>query len=254
MSWNSANIIFCYPRYVTLHVSVWVEIPFGVLNLHHKKSRSTWACELKCFSYFYLSALPGHAPRERVSWNAVVSVILINPFVTLHVSVWVEIPKRYYKAWSQWSRSTWACELKFEYEKHRLCYVRHAPRERVSWNDKIHILWYNLYVTLHVSVWVEIGAKRKSKFKTCVTLHVSVWVEMTRFLNLREKKQVTLHVSVWVEIEEFSTKHSWYSVTLHVSVWVEIFIIGHFIVRLLVTLHVSVWVEIVILWRKCWVL
>ena len=33
----------------------------------------------------------GHAPRERVSWNANKSAKPLLLFVTLHVSVWVEI-------------------------------------------------------------------------------------------------------------------------------------------------------------------
>ena len=79
---------------VTLHVSVWVEIQKFVAN-----------------SWLFSS----HAPRERVSWNVnTIFVIFIYP-VTLHVSVWVEISLN---AWERTkgaeSRSTWACELKFD--------------------------------------------------------------------------------------------------------------------------------------------
>ena len=76
--------------------------------------------------------------------------------VTLHVSVWVEIPVVIAVSTPAVSRSTWACELKFN---HLLCRGNsnmsrstwacelklllqrnfyglhcHAPRERVSWN------------------------------------------------------------------------------------------------------------------------
>ena len=100
------------------------------------------------------------------------------------------------------SRSTWACELKL-YEKQELKkqLAGHAPRERVSWNDKnfgsfdfglghaprervswnIRQLWYekSTLVTLHVSVWVEIEVKPLVYGEGSVTLHVSVWVEIT---------------------------------------------------------------------------
>ena len=34
--------------------------------------------------------------------------------------------------------------------------LRHAPRERVSWNQLIQLQKHKGNVTLHVSVWVEI--------------------------------------------------------------------------------------------------
>ena len=78
-------------NYVTLHVSVWVEIFFFWFSKSKVMSRSTWACELKCFVQLN---------QEPVDW------------VTLHVSVWVEILSRKTEVDHQWSRSTWACELK----------------------------------------------------------------------------------------------------------------------------------------------
>ena len=56
------------------------------------------------------------------------------------------------------SRSTWACELKCKPDIFEKTYERHAPRERVSWNRHLDV-WRNVGrpVTLHVSVWVEIG-------------------------------------------------------------------------------------------------
>ena len=76
-----------------------------------------------------------HAPRERVSWNADCVVTISSALVTLHVSVWVEIPQ-------------YSCNV--------ATFLGHAPRERVSWNPKIGFAITNSVVTLHVSVWVEI--------------------------------------------------------------------------------------------------
>ena len=76
------------------------------------------------------------------------------------------------------SRSTWACELKFPRLGHTFIRRRHAPRERVSWNyyNVAVLCWF--YVTLHVSVWVEIKKTSKVRKYVIVTLHVSVWVEI----------------------------------------------------------------------------
>ena len=56
--------------------------------------------------------------------------------------------------------------------------LSHAPRERVSWNDKYDIYGALYLVTLHVSVWVEITSSYPSVMIRKVTLHVSVWVEI----------------------------------------------------------------------------
>ena len=119
-----------------------------------------------------------HAPRERVSWNAKTCKIISTGVVTLHVSVWVEIQSRQQKrqsgtvtlhvsvwvemqifsptAWMTASRSTWACELKFTNKSTTENIASHAPRERVSWNPTIRQNIRSCWVTLHVSVWVEI--------------------------------------------------------------------------------------------------
>ena len=107
-------------RYVTLHVSVWVEIIHSANLGKSARSRSTWACELKLFYKALHFGRVGHAPRERVSWN--------TPFgrVSLRTTA---------------SRSTWACELKFNLFKVKSKSSRHAPRERVSWNfGDIHFI------------------------------------------------------------------------------------------------------------------
>ena len=145
--------------YVTLHVSVWVEMKSLAIKRVIRPSRSTWACELKWF------VRGGMKPKDE-------------------------------------SRSTWACELKYS------CYLRnsyrfcHAPRERVSWNIFYFKWCINLAVTLHVSVWVEIEIQARTCPYVLVTLHVSVWVEILIMNGSAFSRCVTLHVSVWVEICE----------------------------------------------------
>ena len=124
--------------YVTLHVSVWVEITNKILKLQRcNRSRSTWACELKCQVFRCFCQI--HSSRStwacELKWN----------FCNLKI--------KYFTA----SRSTWACELKFYF----FCVIL-----KYGW----------------------------------VTLHVSVWVEITIFWELGSEVKVTLHVSVWVEI------------------------------------------------------
>ena len=122
---------------VTLHVSVWVEIQNDVKigknvqshaprervswiwnrrsNLQkYKKSRSTWACELKF-------------------WDT--QLAKSRSTVTLHVSVWVEIFKTGSKGESRAVTlhvSVWVEICTFPCVKRKT--LGHAPRERVSWN------------------------------------------------------------------------------------------------------------------------
>ena len=124
-------------RYVTLHVSVWVEMKRGDNNAGVYASRSTWACELKWL-------LPPPAT--------------FSTKVTLHVSVWVEMrppPKHPLQQLRHAPRErvSWnPLETTFT-----AVTPRHAPRERVSWNDSSTFLAGIFCVTLHVSVWVEIS-------------------------------------------------------------------------------------------------
>ena len=114
VSWNCAKCSRRWKWPVTLHVSVWVEICEHGKRYWQKRSRSTWACELK---------------------YRIIHLLKFRLFVTLHVSVWVEIVwmlKNRKTVFS--SRSTWACELKlYLYYIGKILYC-HAPRERVSWN------------------------------------------------------------------------------------------------------------------------
>ena len=148
-----------------------------------------------------------HAPRERVSWNNRTNFVSCN--VATSRSTWACELKlldlmRYRHLWK--SRSTWACELKFGIYISLSKNSSHAPRERVSWNLRYALtIWTN---------WV--------------TLHVSVWVEIQRFVDMGKRSYVTLHVSVWVEISQWEEIYLQIGVTLHVSVWVEMYV--HFYV------------------------
>ena len=148
---------------VTLHVSVWVEMMIAGRFSTSVSSRSTWACELKytncvlalCvyrhaprervswnyqhFPQKYLNVC--HAPRERVSWNRLLQRGNRNAVVTLHVSVWVEIPTLGILACSAWVTLHVSVWVEMEYEMEA---------------------FLARYVTLHVSVWVEIQDGRYS--------------------------------------------------------------------------------------------
>ena len=143
-------------------------------------SRSTWACELKYYTFVYTyfrymsrSTWACELKFYTVLWPAIALL------VTLHVSVWVEMTRLRLLLTMAMSRSTWACELKLFIVYIPELSVRHAPRERVSWNipknsctigeighaPRERVSWNAfiflscdccILVTLHVSVWVEI--------------------------------------------------------------------------------------------------
>ena len=145
-------------------------------SCHAPRERVSWNCRRDR----HIWRCDSHAPRERVSWNPIFSFLVTKNVVTLHVSVWVEmtcLPRHFsnfsvtlhVSVWVEianqchamplpLSRSTWACELKFDFQGIREFFNR---------------------VTLHVSVWVEMQICSAAFRKPFVTLHVSVWVEMT---------------------------------------------------------------------------
>ena len=92
-------------------MSVWVEILCYVIDTVNKKSRSTWACELKLLRKDIYLCLSCHAPRERVSWNY------------LDVTVAVELESHAPRERVSWNL-LWL--------QVRLFVTCHAPRERVS--------------------------------------------------------------------------------------------------------------------------
>ena len=188
---------------VTLHVSVWVEMNWKFLCKRRARSRSTWACELKCFKY--------------IIWQSELKV-------TLHVSVWVEILFAFFIFSPFLSRSTWACELKC-----CTCYSwqwGYRVTLHVSvWVEIQNLLTHvnNIFVTLHVSVWVEIVV---DLFARAIAESRSTWACELKFMLiacLLCAFIVTLHVSVWVEMIYSLILPIAYLVTLHVSVWVEMF-------------------------------
>ena len=120
----------------------------------------------------------------------------------------------------------------------------HAPRERVSWNSTIGLIFNALIVTLHVSVWVEIVKLWQKCQVLVVTLHVSVWVEIYKYDASYFNDTVTLHVSVWVEIFVKAIANI---ILMSRSTWAcELKLNGNYVYGRTweVTLHVSVWVEI----------
>ena len=126
---------------------------------------------------------------------------LINVHVTLHVSVWVEIQRGRSVANPTSSRSTWACELKWSVSTNTLIQLRHAPRERVSWNIRITVK--HCYSVKSRSTWaceLKLTSPIVLLMTQKVTLHVSVWVEIKIVIYKQLQQEVTLHVSVWVEI------------------------------------------------------
>ena len=154
---------------VTLHVSVWVEIL------------------VICTS---CKTAIRHAPRERVSWNCQQKSSYRLYQVTLHVSVWVEIfiftlikwtcchAPRERVSWntpyfgttptSTRSRSTWACELKWQ----KLRKPLQRKRSRSTWACELKLsLEYNPIENYSSrSTWAcELKYKRNA-------LHLTSWM------------------------------------------------------------------------------
>ena len=163
-----------------------------------------------------------HAPRERVSWNLQVRRKLFQWYQSR--STWACELKSFLLVRpliSTPSRSTWACELKWQRKSLQRKNLRHAPRERVSWNTHINNVFkiFRCHAPRERVSWNDTSITAGKT--TFVTLHVSVWVEISVLWFSQWLYAVTLHVSVWVEIKVKKWKEVNYNVTLHVSVWVE---------------------------------
>ena len=163
-------------------MSVWVEIQgHSTMNLFHYRHAPRERVSWNFAKITYINNCSSHAPRERVSWNNISWALLRNS--TLSRSTWACELKSERSSFSGMviaSRSTWACELKCPYHSlSAYLWSGHAPRERVSWNVSTYFSTGFLYVTLHVSVWVEILFLLCYPKNMVVTLHVSVWVEIT---------------------------------------------------------------------------
>ena len=100
--------------FVTLHVSVWVEMTLTAWQCLTVMSRSTWACELK-WKYWYFVYSNN---KSRSTWACELKSITYD-----------DDSKNFL------SRSTWACELKCLTNCICVIWCSHAPRERVSWNS-----------------------------------------------------------------------------------------------------------------------
>ena len=195
VSWNFPLGILNDTWSVTLHVSVWVEIFTLPLPNQATLSRSTWACELKCYNDRFTAVASCHAPRERVSWN-VVNKVVFQTTVCHAPRERVSWNRPYIgnSTTRDWSRSTWACELKFSVYTFHCQKIRHAPRERVSWNSPIISLEISFRVTLHVSVWVEIKYYSGSSTR-CMSR--STWACELKLCNRQNKSLSTGSRSTW---------------------------------------------------------
>ena len=167
-------------------MSVWVEIQISILatNLnarHAPRERVSW----NCIFWNTIVYSKCHAPRERVSWNYSKACEIL--YGICHA------PRE---------RVSWNTHINNVFKIFRC----HAPRERVSWNDTSITAGKTTFVTLHVSVWVEISVLWFSQWLYAVTLHVSVWVEIKVKKWKEVNYNVTLHVSVWVEMENSTNK------------------------------------------------
>ena len=158
-------------------------------------SRSTWACELKFFKQCMLFC----TISSRSTWACELKLLnlpkMCNTFPSR--STWACELKLKSSCLAHaviQSRSTWACELKFCIGFGGVCNASHAPRERVSWNINNLITFNRVFVTLHVSVWVEINCSGDCILSILVTLHVSVWVEIEEFYSY---KHLSMSRSTW---------------------------------------------------------
>ena len=108
------------------------------------------------------------------------------------------------------SRSTWACELKLREIHLNPNFARHAPRERVSWNNKEIDITYLIHChaprervswndskTIAVCCFDGHAPRERVSWNSGlmgavsplhVTLHVSVWVEMHKKKRLANQE------------------------------------------------------------------
>ena len=102
------------------------------------------------------------------------------------------------------SRSTWACELKFcLYSIFYVAYC-HAPRERVSWNIQALLHYTKALshaprerVSWNLSLFLNLKVEKRHAPRERVS-----WNKLG--LGICPEFKVTLHVSVWVEIEYYN--------------------------------------------------
>ena len=182
VSWN--NISWALLRNSTLSRSTWAcelkseRSSFSGMVI---ASRSTWACELKSQYLRCSFQAPRHAPRERVSWNCdklfwVFRSVCHAPRERVSWNVCAFLTENFARSHAprervSWNSNSWRC---YRYR------IRHAPRERVSWNFQPTI---HQRIATSRSTWAcELKSRisRSPQVGRQVTLHVSVWVEIGR--------------------------------------------------------------------------
>ena len=101
------------------------------IKCHAPRERVSW----NGLAVHALTGRSGHAPRERVSWNRFVEQR--QSCEVRSRSTWaceLKFDFLYIFNKVKKSRSTWACELKSRRKNAHQKRNSHAPRERVSWN------------------------------------------------------------------------------------------------------------------------
>ena len=213
-----------------------------------------------------------HPLREDVSWNAIRFFKIRCNRVILFVRMWVEMRFFHLSSTSQWSSSSWGCELKYCTRSTPTENWSHPLREDVSWNyyitdtDANHsvILFVRMWVEMNVDdgavseddvilfvrMWVEIVNDGKHSMLLLVILFVRMWVEMTMWKHKRMQILVILFVRMWVEMLRSERLQHYQFVILFVRMWVEIYTTDPFRKRRNVILFVRMWVEITYQWTR----
>ena len=157
VSWNFIVLMLSCIFWVTLHVSVWVEIICGKIGMkrsdgHAPRERVSW----NTFHKSITNSPYRHAPRERVSWNLTNLRFFFHkkshaPRERVSWNLQVSIIDTDGNGHAPRERVSWNSSEPLLYVPQR----RHAPRERVSWNWNLFLRTQTMNVTLHVSVWVN---------------------------------------------------------------------------------------------------
>ena len=167
---------------VTLHVSVWVEIPII------RQLKTAWNVTLHVSVWVEIETVPAgatvefsHAPRERVSWNWQKH----DTFSTIcqSRSTWaceLKCSRKHFHLQGLASRSTWACELKFQ----GVVGLWDKFASRSTWACELKLISHFPLVIIFKSrsTWaceLKWPHERIGRYSQRVTLHVSVWVEIT---------------------------------------------------------------------------
>ena len=166
--------------------------------------------------------MPGHAPRERVSWNWVFAEHWHRrgshaPRERVSWNCLSDVARAFHE-----SRSTWACELKWQHKAHSWLIVK----SRSTWacELKFNVRWNYVIISMSRSTWA-------CELKYGCLCHAQ------SFCGHAPRERVSWNSAVEVcnsaaaghaPRERVSWNRPWWHlwrpirVTLHVSVWVEI--------------------------------